>query len=260
MLDLNFYFKNKKRSETVLLLHGFMADSKSMKQIGENLSGAYNLLYVDLPGFGGSESRNYDYNMNDIAASIKEILERLELDAVHVLGYSMGGRAALSFAVIYPEKVCSLILESASPGLADRDEKAQRLEIDEKRARKITEDYLKFLDDWENMGLFKSQQYLSDETFEEQRSMREAQQPKEVADSLLKYGTGVQPSYWSRLENLKMPVLLITGAHDQKFVDINKKMAESIENVTLKTVEGAGHNIHLETAEKFDTIVTEFLK
>ncbi|SDK92868.1 2-succinyl-6-hydroxy-2,4-cyclohexadiene-1-carboxylate synthase [Lacicoccus qingdaonensis] len=257
---MHFYFEDDNHSETVLLLHGFMSDLESMKSIGENLSDEYNLLYVDLPGFGGSGSVRHDYDMEDVSHGISEILDSLHLDKVHVIGYSMGGRTALSFGVLYPEKVHSLILESASPGLADKEEKAQRLEIDRKRARKITEDYQKFLDDWEGMGLFKSQQHLSEEVFKAQRSMRERQQPKEVADSLLKYGTGVQPSYWSRLENLKMPVLLITGSDDRKFVAVNKKMAESIEKVRLETVGGAGHNIHLESAEKFDTIITEFLK
>lgn len=257
---MNFYFENANHKNTILLLHGFMSDSGSMKNIGDKLSGSYNILYVDLPGFGGSESRKHDYDMEDISRSISGILNRLKLNQVHVLGYSMGGRTALSFGILFPDKVYSLILESASPGLTDTSEKAQRLEIDKKRAQKITEDYPKFLDDWEHMGLFQSQQHLSAAVFTEQRAMRQAQKPEEVADSLLKYGTGVQPSYWSELKNLKMPVLLIAGATDQKFVDINKKMAESIENAELKIVDDAGHNIHLESAEKFDTIITEFLK
>ncbi len=257
---MNFYFEDNNHSETVFLLHGFMSDSGSMKSIGETLSGSYNLLYADLPGFGGSKSRKYDYDMEDVSHGLSGILQRLKLDAVHVLGYSMGGRTALSLAVLYPEKVQSLILESASPGLLDAGEKEQRLETDKKRAQKIMGDYRKFLDEWERMGLFQSQQNLSAEAFTEQRKMREAQQPEEVADSLLKYGTGAQPSYWSGLQHLKMPVLLIAGETDKKFVDINKKMADSIENAELKIVEGAGHNIHLESAEKFDTIITEFLK
>lgn len=257
---MNFYFEDGNHSKTLLLLHGFMSDSKSMKRIGENLSDAYNLLYVDLPGFGGSKSRGYDYDMGSVSFSISRILEELNLDAVHVLGYSMGGRVALSLASLYPDKVHSLILESASPGLVYEEEQKERLDIDANRAKKITGDYQQFLDDWEDMGLFKSQKHLSPKTFSAQRQMREAQNPKEVADSLLKYGTGVQPSYWSCLKDLKMPVLLIVGADDRKFVDINKKMAESIENVKFEIVEGAGHNIHLESAEKFDTIVEEFLK
>lgn len=257
---MNFYFENKDRSETVLLLHGFMSDSASMRSIGNRLNDSYNILYVDLPGFGGSRSRKYDYGMADVSECISRILKRLKLGTVHVLGYSMGGRTALSFGILYPKQVLSLILESASPGISGSDERADRLAIDKKRAGKITADYPKFLEEWESMGLFKSQQTLSAEAFTEQREMREAQQPEEVADSLLKYGTGVQPSYWSSLKNLKMPVLLIVGRDDQKFVEINKKMAGGIENAQLKIVEDAGHNIHLESAEKFDIIITEFLK
>lgn len=258
-LDLNFYFADNHHAETVLLLHGFMSDHKSMESIGEELSDSYNILYVDLPGFGRSYSMEYDYDMETISFGITEILEQLSLDRVHALGYSMGGRIALSFGALYPHKVHSLILESASPGLDDNDEKEKRQETDKNRAGKITENYQKFLDDWENMGLFSSQQNLSDEAFRQQREMREAQRPEEIADSLLKYGTGVQPSYWSALQNMKMPVLLIVGALDQKFVDINKKMVKSLDNAELKIVDNAGHNIHLESAGKFDIIIKEFL-
>lgn len=259
-LNLNFHFVDNHHAKTVLLLHGFMSDCRSMESIGQELGGSYNILYVDLPGFGRSYSQKYDYGMETISLCINEILKELNLDAVHVLGYSMGGRVALSFASIYPGRVHSLILESASPGLIDTDEKEKRLDIDKNRAGKITESYQKFLDDWENMGLFRSQNNLSDEAFKQQREMREAQRPREVADSLLKYGTGVQPSYWERLQSLKMPVLLIVGAFDQKFVDINENMAKSIENAKLRIVDDAGHNIHLESAEKFDIIIKEFLK
>jgi len=257
---MNFYFDDEKHSETVLLLHGFMSDAMSMKSIGDRLNDSYNILYVDLPGFGASLSTTYDYGMEDVSFGISKILERLKLGPVHVLGYSMGGRTALSFGILYPEKVLSLTLESASPGISESGEKSDRLDVDKKRAEKIMEDYTKFLDGWQSMGLFKSQETLSAETFKAQREMRAAQQPQEVADSLLKYGTGAQPSYWSRLKELKIPVCLIVGRNDQKFVEINKKMAESIENVQLKLVEDAGHNIHLESPQKFDIIITEFLK
>lgn len=98
---MNFYFEDNNHSETVFLLHGFMSDSGSMKSIGETLSGSYNLLYADLPGFGGSKSRKYDYDMEDVSHGLSGILQRLKLDAVHVLGYSMGGRTALSLSLIH---------------------------------------------------------------------------------------------------------------------------------------------------------------
>lgn len=256
---MHHHFIGNGRDETVLLLHGFMADSGSLAGVGAGLGGRFNILYVDLPGFGGTQSTGHDYDMEVLSGALENKLDELELQKVHVFGYSMGGRVALSFAIYHPERVRSLILESASPGLRTASDREARQEIDEARAVKITDDYRAFLDEWESMGLFQSQQSLPKGTFQKQRKMRESQIPEEVADSLRKYGTGVQPAYWDRLSELKMPVLLIAGERDSKFVSINEEMQESIPHARFEVVEGAGHNIHLESQEKFDTMISEFL-
>lgn len=242
-----------------MLLHGFMADSESLTEVGAGLGEKFNMLYIDLPGFGGTRSTGCDYDMEHLADSLKLKLDELEMPEVHVLGYSMGGRVALSFAALHPERVRSLILESASPGLKTAADRAARIKVDEERAVKITDDYAAFLDEWENMGLFQSQASLPEEVSRAQRDMRGSQIPEEVADSLRKYGTGVQPAYWDRLPELRMPVLLIAGERDSKFISINEEMLKSIPHASLEVVEGAGHNIHLESQEKFVTIISEFL-
>ncbi len=247
------------REHTVMLLHGFMADSGSMEHISAGLGRRFNILYVDLPGFGRTGSTGFDYDMEMLAHALKATLDELGLKKVHVLGYSMGGRTALAFAIHHPECVRTLILESASPGIGTASGREARIAVDEARAVKITADYRNFLDEWENMGLFQTQQGLSGEAFLDQRRMRESQNPKEVADSLRKYGTGTQPAYWDRLPELDMPVLLMVGARDVKFITINEEMQKSIPGAVLEIVEGAGHNIHLESREKFDTIISEFL-
>lgn len=244
---------------TVLLLHGFMADSASMTEIGRALDGHFNLLYVDLPGFGRSKSTGCDYDMETVTDGLNKILDELTLEKVHVLGYSMGGRVALAFGVHHPGRALSLVLESTSPGLKTAEDRQDRIAVDEARAVKITDDYRAFLDEWENMGLFRTQKDISEEASLRQRMMRESQRPEEVADSLRKYGTGVQPSYWDRLSELGMPVLLIAGERDLKFVSINEEMQKSLPRARLAIVQHAGHNIHLESQEKFDTIISEFL-
>ncbi|SHL40752.1 2-succinyl-6-hydroxy-2,4-cyclohexadiene-1-carboxylate synthase [Lacicoccus alkaliphilus DSM 16010] len=230
-----------------------------MTGIGSGLGGAFNILYIDLPGFGRTISTGSGYDMETLADSLKMILDELHLEKVVILGYSMGGRVALAFTIMHPRHVRTLILESASAGLKTASERIQRAAVDEERARKIISDYQAFLDEWEGMGLFQTQKTLSEESSSRQRKMRESQQPEEVADSLRKYGTGVQPSYWDKLPQLDMPVLLIAGGRDRKFVSINREMAERIPHATLEIVEGAGHNIHLESREKFGTIISEFL-
>ena len=61
------------------------------------------------------------YRMDRIASDIVNLLDQLDLDDAHLLGYSMGGRLALFMALRYPERFKSLILESASPGFGKQE-------------------------------------------------------------------------------------------------------------------------------------------
>ena len=67
-----------------------------------------------------------------------------------------------------------------------------------------------------------------------------------LASSLRLAGTGTQEPLWDRLPALTMPVLLVAGALDAKFVAAAERMAGLIPHVTLAVVDGAGHTVHLE--------------
>ncbi len=73
-------------------------------------------------------------------------------------------------------------------------------------------------------------------------------------------GTGAQPSWWDELKNLKIPVLLMNGEYDEKFFRILKNIEKCVSDAKFVKIHGAGHAIHVEQPEKFDTIVKGFLK
>ena len=72
-------------------------------------------------------------------------------------------------------------------------------------------------------------------------------------------GQGAQPSYWDRLSEIDVPVLLLAGAHDRKFVGIAGQMGIRIADATLSIVPEAGHAVHLERPDEFLSDVREFL-
>jgi 2-succinyl-6-hydroxy-2,4-cyclohexadiene-1-carboxylate synthase len=85
-----------------------------------------------------------------------------------------------------------------------------------------------------------------------------------TADGLIRSlklcGTGAQESFWSRLGELKMPVLLIVGESDQKFVDLNQEMKNAIgSNAQLEIVPGVGHSVPLEDPECVARLIAEFV-
>lgn len=245
----------------LLLLHGFTGSKGTWEFLMPMLAGC-RLVAPDLIGHGQTDSPESParYSMEQAARDIKAIIDRLGLDSVHILGYSMGGRLALSFASHYPQYVKSLILESSSPGLKTEAERKSRRDRDELLAARIeAEGIERFVDEWEQIPLFASQQRLSAGIKRRIREERLGQTAKGLANSLRGMGTGAQPSWWGRLNSFRFPVLLITGSEDQKFCRIASEMEKQLKNSRWETVPETGHAIHVENGEKFGKIVRAFL-
>ena len=71
-------------------------------------------------------------------------------------------------------------------------------------------------------------------------------------------GTGSQPSYWQALATLALPVLLIVGKQDPKFVAIAQKMKAALPQGVLQVI-AAGHCVHLEQPYAFAQVVRHWL-
>ena len=199
--------------------------------------------------------------MTQIAASLITLLDQHTSQPAHLLGYSMGGRLALYLAVHYPKRFHSLILESASPGLKTAVERDERRQRDNTLANRIERDSIEaFIDFWERLPLWASQQQLSKETHARLRQQRLQNNPAGLANSLRGMGTGVQSSLWQNLQNVQLPVLLMTGELDHKFIGIAQEMAPLLPLAQHITIPDAGHTIHLEKPTQYTQNVVSFLK
>src|SRR5699024_7298024 len=198
--------------------------------------------------------------MEKFCGDLKELLLHLELGSVHLLGYSMGGRTALSFAMMYPKMVRTLILESASPGLKTKNARVERIKQDDILANRIiNEGITQFVDYWESLPLFETQKRLPQEIQQMIRKERMMQSPEGLANSLRFMGTGSQPSWWHKLNELKLSILLLVGQMDKKFIFINNEMDNLFPNSELKIISEAGHAIHVEEPEIFGKMIEGFI-
>ena len=249
--------------ETLLLLHGFSGDCSSWDDAARRLQGEFQVIALDILGHGASDSPTDKacYRMSAVAADIIGLLNQQCLNDVHLLGYSMGGRLALVLALRYPERFSSLILESASPGLADDMARAERKRRDHELADKIEAHGIEwFVDYWERLPIWESQSRLPKTVLRSQCNQRLRNNPLGLANSLRGMGTGAQPSLWRELPDLKLPALLVAGELDDKFRRTNARMAESISRAQMAVIASAGHNVHLEQPERFYAVLRSFLK
>ena len=96
----------KEKDFHLLLLHGFTGDGTTWNSFVKQWSHKRTCICIDIIGHGKTDSPEdiNRYKIQSVVKDIKSILENLKLDVVDVLGYSMGGRLALSFAMQYPKR------------------------------------------------------------------------------------------------------------------------------------------------------------
>ncbi len=261
--EINVHSSGEDDLPVIVFLHGFTGAVSTWINVMDHLAGRFKMIAIDLTGHGKTSipDENNRYSMEEQLKDLEALFEALNLTNFILVGYSMGGRIALGYTINNPKRVRTLILESASPGLKTKEEREVRRNTDELLAKRIeTEGIQHFVEFWENIPLFESQKKMSFAKRQKVRDERLSQDTIGLANSLRGIGTGSQPSYWEALQEVKIPVLLLTGEIDEKFVGISREMNEIFPEATTQTVKNVGHAIHVENPTLFATIVEEHVK
>ncbi len=246
----------------LVLLHGFTGNAPGWGGLLDDFAASgVRVIALDMLGHGESDAPAdaQRYAMEHCRADIIAVLQLLGVGRgeAMLLGYSMGGRIALYTA--FSGFFRALILESASPGLADPIERAQRRASDEALADRIEREGVPtFVAYWEKLPLFASQSRLPAEQRAVLHNQRLNNRAVGLANSLRGVGTGAQPSLHAQLPALDLPTLLIAGALDTKFCTIARQMEQQLPRGQLHIIPDAGHTVHLEQSQLFLQIVSAF--
>ena len=249
--------------QTIFFLHGFSGSSIDWKSISSKIIDGLNIYAVDLAGHGKSDApaEIKCYQTDSLLKQLSELLESKAKGKIILAGYSMGGRAALQFAVNFPGKLRGLILESATAGIAEEIKRNERIGKDEQLALFIeAHTIIEFVDYWMNIDLFSSQKKLQKEILSEVREAKLKNSKIGLANSLRGFGTGSMPPVFDSLKKIQVKTLLITGELDSKFTEINLEMAKLFPDVKHQIIKNAGHNVHLEQPAEFCAVINSYLK
>jgi pimeloyl-ACP methyl ester carboxylesterase len=105
---------NPEGSRTLLFIHGLGSYLKFWRyQLDAFAAQGYRVVALDLPGYGKSEKpATFPYTMEAMADAVHELAESLGVQRPVLVGHSMGGQTALSYAIRYPEALGALVLTS----------------------------------------------------------------------------------------------------------------------------------------------------
>lgn len=207
----------------------------------------------DLPGHGAS---------SDLPTTFESVIGLVEWLASGeppvLIGYSMGGRLALRYALERP--VSGLVLISASPGIANPVEREKRRISDERLAGGIAVQGVDaFIDAWLGNPIFGGLAKRHEIWRAVDRETRLLSSADGLARALVSYGQGSQPYLGDRLGELRVPTLIVAGADDAKYVAIADTMHGAIAGSQLAVIEGVGHTVIGEDPAELGDLISRFL-
>jgi 2-succinyl-6-hydroxy-2,4-cyclohexadiene-1-carboxylate synthase len=202
------------------------------------------IMAPNLPGHGGRDAGQTGWTeaVDEVAATAREVSPRV------IVGYSMGGRLALSAALAAPGLAPSLILVSTSLGIESDPERAARRAADEATAMNLqnggsVEDFL--------TSFHRSPIVSAPRATIDLESIRRATTREGLIGALRGMGQGSQPYVGDRLNELQGKVTWMVGAEDHKYAAIARQAHARCRHGSLVIVPDSGHNV---VAERPDAV------
>ena len=241
----------------VVLLHGLFGKQDNLNQLKQYLLADYKVISVDLRNHGMSEwHQDMDYKV--MSQDLLGLLTELNLEKVHLLGHSMGGKVAMATALLAPEKISSLMVADIAPVnyLQDRHSAVfsalrqvasspaitSRREADILMSKMLPEPAVR--------------QFLL-KSFDSTRSSRW----QFNLDALQAHYSEIMG--WNYTSQLKYtgPVLFIKGgASNYLQSEHHNAIKEHFPNAKAQIIPGAGHWLHAEKPAIFNGIIKRFLE
>jgi 3-oxoadipate enol-lactonase len=242
----------------VALVHAGIADSRMWEPQLSTFSEAHRVVRVDLPGFGNSP---FESTIVSYRGAIRDALDGAGVDRTAVVGTSLGGRAALEFALESPDRVSALVLVGA--GIDDHewsDEVTRFVEAEE--AALANGDLDAAVTANLHLWIAGPRRTLEDVDPHVRDLVAEMQTQafhlgKDHDD--LQADT-LEPPASTRLAEIQAPTLVVTGDEDIEDIHaVAERLAREIPGAERATIAGAAHLPSLERPEEFDRIVLRFL-
>lgn len=133
---VDLYYEEHGSGIPLIFLHGFPFDHTIWEPLVPFLECEARLILPDLRGFGKSPVTEDIYSMRLLAEDIYQLINRLKIDRVILVGHSMGGYVSLAFAHAYPQHLAGMVLVSTQAAADTPERRQSRYKLAEAVSRK----------------------------------------------------------------------------------------------------------------------------
>ena len=264
---VKIFYESEGAGTPILFVHEFGGDYRSWARQVADLKSDYRCITFSARGFLPSDVPDDAafYGQSRSSNDLIALLGRLELDAAHLVGTSMGSFTSLDVALAHPERVLSLTLVGNSSGPRDAEERKhyrQNWIAEEIRLRQ-NDGPPGAVDVLRNDPAYQSFQ-ANDPAGWATYAANLEQQPVHSAIHILKTLHWNRDSLFSkadRIRALTRPVLLVTGAEDYYLVgETNRFLAQTLPNSKHLQFEHTGHLANIERAPEFNAALRSHIR
>jgi pimeloyl-ACP methyl ester carboxylesterase len=227
----------------VVVLHGWGGRIESMAPVIDCLRSSFQVVALDLPGFGFSPAPEGAWGTADYAAFVKDALAQMDITRAHFVAHSFGAKTSLYIAATYPQLVNKLLLVGSS-GLRSAPSMKARV----KRAASKTARFAGKLGPPGRVLRDAAYKKLASEDYRNAGPMRPT------------FVKVVNEDLSNLLPSIQASTLLIWGSEDDAApVQHGQKMEAAIPDAGLVLFEGAGHFAYLDEPQRFCRVARHFL-
>ncbi len=243
--NLDIHYELKGRGRLLLLLHGWGDDYHTYAGLMSELEHSYQLLALDLPGFGGSEPPKQSWNLDNYAELTAHFMAKLGLDPIYaIIGHSNGGALAIRALATGVLKANKLVL-LASAGVRNS-QPAKRLAT--KSVAKVGKATTFWLPE-------ARRQQLREKLYGSVGSDMLAVPALEETFKLT-----VKQDVQADAAQLKLATLIINANHDPAIpLKDGERFHELIKNSRLEVLPSSSHFIHQTKAKEVVSLIEDFL-
>ncbi|MBC5829640.1 MAG: alpha/beta hydrolase [Candidatus Eremiobacteraeota bacterium] len=241
--------------ETAFLLHGLCGTADEWTDTAEWLCSTRHVVAIDQRGHGQSTRRPALVSPQSYVNDAARIIKRLEVTPAVVIGQSMGGRVAFALAAQHPSLVKSVVVVEATPAVDPNNRDYDNISA--------------LLNSWPvpfqtraaARDFFGGATLAANSWAESLEAREDGLWPRFDVDIMLKTIEEFnRVDWWPIWRQVKQPTLILggeqsTSVHRNDFL----LMMASAPQASYVSVQGAGHDVHLEQPAQWRTILSEFL-
>ena len=274
--DIDIAYKMLGKGDPILLFNGASDDMDAWHpSFLEGLSSDHTVIAFDTRGIGNSTTGSKPYTYQQLANDSASLLDALKIPKADVMGYSLGSYIAEQLAIMFPDKVNSLLLVGSSCGGKDHTPKPPEFiklqsDIVNKSLNNVSISHEE-MKELVSASLGSGWIRLHPESLDIPANITTLQQlkpglPPEIANNQNNVGKHWEDNpNWSgacdELAKLAKPTLVITGTDDNMYQPhVNSlKIVEKIPGAWLVQIEDAGHAVMDQYPEEIAKILNTFL-